>query len=135
MIMAADSRDRLLISQSKTKVIIRMEVSFTLLVSIEEHMLSASAVHNESDVPLFEDDEDAAWASFSTRFAEVKSSLSAIHWSSLGDKIANKVIPEWIKTLPDVSYVFLTPDCGLWPCRHEPYICLITVQLRGNSYR
>ena len=62
-----------------------------------------STEKSPSSIPMFEDDEDAAWASFSASFAEAKSSLSAIHWTKLGDKIATNVLPEWAKTLP--SYV------------------------------
>ena len=62
-----------------------------------------STMDDGSDIAYFEDDEDAAWASFSKCVAEAKTSLSRIHWSSVGDRIADKVIPEWAKTLPGVS--------------------------------
>jgi len=56
----------------------------------------SSANHHE-DVPLFEDDDSAAWASVSSSFATAR---SAIHWASLGDKIAARIVPEWVHALP-----------------------------------
>ena len=55
----------------------------------------------DEDVPLSEDDESAAWASFSTRFATVKDSLTSIQWSVYRDKIADQVLPEWALALPN----------------------------------
>lgn len=55
----------------------------------------------DEDVSLFEDDDSAAWASFSTRFATARRSMTSIHWSSVRDKIADRVLPEWAQALPD----------------------------------
>lgn len=54
----------------------------------------------EEEIPLFEDDDSAAWASFSTKFAVARNSITSIKWSSLGDKIADRVLPEWAQALP-----------------------------------
>ena len=69
-----------------------------------------SATPNNQPVPsdagdgdhmsLFEDDDQAAWNDFSTRFTEVKTSLASVQWASLGDRLADHVIPEWAQTLP-----------------------------------
>ena len=56
---------------------------------------------DRDEIPYFEHDDEAAWASFSTKFAEARASITAIRWSRLGDKIADQVIPEWAQTLPD----------------------------------
>lgn len=55
----------------------------------------------EEDVPLFEDDDSAAWANFSSRFATARKSIASIHWSKFGDKIADRILPEWAIALPD----------------------------------
>lgn len=47
------------------------------------------------------DDEEVAWARFSAKFAEARSSLAAIQWSSLGDRITDRIVPEWVQALPD----------------------------------
>ncbi len=49
---------------------------------------------------MFEDDEDAAWASLSAKLLEANASLSDVRWSSVRDAVANKVIPEWAKLVP-----------------------------------
>ena len=60
----------------------------------------SSVTSQDDDVPLFEDEESAAWAAFSSRFATARQSISSIEWSSLGDKIADRVLPEWTMALP-----------------------------------
>ncbi|KAL9131597.1 MAG: hypothetical protein Q9217_000485 [Psora testacea] len=52
------------------------------------------------DLSLFEDEDSAAWGAFTSRFATAQTSISAINWSALGDKIADKIIPEWAQQLP-----------------------------------
>ncbi|MCJ1338274.1 hypothetical protein MMC09_003560 [Bachmanniomyces sp. S44760] len=54
----------------------------------------------DEDAPLFEDHESAAWSSFSSNLRAATSSVSAVQWSSIGDKIAEHVVPEWAKILP-----------------------------------
>ena len=54
----------------------------------------------DEDVSLFEDEDTAAWENFSSRFALARSSVAAIQWADLGDKIADKVMPEWVQQLP-----------------------------------
>lgn len=52
------------------------------------------------DVAVFEDEDSSAWALFSTRFATARKSITSFQWSSLGDKIADQVLPEWAQALP-----------------------------------
>lgn len=52
------------------------------------------------EMPLFEDDDSAAWASFSSNIAIARSSLSSIQWSSMGDTIAGQILPAWAQALP-----------------------------------
>lgn len=59
-----------------------------------------SSDEDETNVAFFEDHDDAAWASFSTKFSDAKSFLASVHWASIGDKVAEKVVPEWAKSLP-----------------------------------
>ena len=56
---------------------------------------------SDEDVPLFDSDDDAAWASFSNHFATARASISSIPWSSLGDRIADAILPDWAQALPD----------------------------------
>ena len=62
---------------------------------------TASAESEDEDIPLFQDEDSAAWASFSSRVAIARNSLSSIQWSSLGDNIADRIIPPWAQALPD----------------------------------
>ncbi len=55
----------------------------------------------DEDVPLSEDEDSAAWTNFSSRFVTARKSITSIHWSKLGDKIADRILPEWAQTLPD----------------------------------
>lgn len=61
----------------------------------------SSVESKDDDVSLFEDEDSAAWASFSARFATARNSLTSLRWSSLRDKIADQVLPEWTLALPD----------------------------------
>ena len=55
---------------------------------------------HEGDAPLFDDNDGAAWASFSNHFAAARESLSSIQWSSLGDRITDLMVPVWVQDLP-----------------------------------
>ncbi|KAL8791895.1 MAG: hypothetical protein Q9195_005471 [Heterodermia aff. obscurata] len=55
---------------------------------------------SEEDVPLFDSNDDGAWAAFSSHFATARASISSIPWSSLGDRIADAVLPDWAQALP-----------------------------------
>ena len=67
----------------------------------DENSTNTSCANSrDEDVSLFEDEDSAVWATFSSRFAMARSSISAIQWSSLGDKIADNIIPEWAQQLP-----------------------------------
>ena len=55
----------------------------------------------DEDAPLFEDEDSAAWAAFSARFATARKSITSIHWPALLDKIADQLLPDWAQTLPN----------------------------------
>jgi len=86
--------------------------------------ITASVESNDEDVPLFEDEERSAWALFSSRFATARKSITSIHWSSLGDKIADQVLPEWAQALPNYiaklqMEVEMGPDSLAWEIWEE----------------
>lgn len=67
----------------------------------------------DEDVPLFEDEESSAWALFSSRFATARKSITSVSWSSLGDKIADQILPEWAQAIPDyVAKLQMEMDMG-----------------------
>lgn len=67
----------------------------------------------DDDFSLFEDEESSAWALFSSRFATAGKSISSVRWSSLGDKIADQILPEWAQALPDyVAKLQMEMDMG-----------------------
>lgn len=47
-----------------------------------------------------DDDESAAWLSFSSTLALASSAITAIPWSILGDRITDYIIPAWARVLP-----------------------------------
>ncbi|MCJ1370405.1 hypothetical protein MMC20_001618 [Loxospora ochrophaea] len=53
-----------------------------------------------SETPLLKNEDSAAWRAFSSNFAKFQSTVLSIEWSSLGDKIRERVVPEWTKFLP-----------------------------------
>lgn len=55
----------------------------------------------DEDAPLFDDNDSAAWAAFSSRFASAGKSITSIHWPTLVDKIANHFLPGWAQALPE----------------------------------
>lgn len=63
---------------------------------------NTSAVDSkDEDAPLFDDNDSAAWAAFSSRFASAGKSITSIHWPTLVDKIANRFLPGWAQALPE----------------------------------
>ena len=54
----------------------------------------------EDDVPLFEDEDNAAWHGLLSGMAKARTSLANIRWSEVGDKIADRFIPGWAHELP-----------------------------------
>lgn len=66
----------------------------------DAHIINKS---NDFDryAPGFEDDDENAWASFSRNFDNVKEGLARIEWCSVGDRLADWVMPNWAKILPD----------------------------------
>lgn len=54
----------------------------------------------EDDVPIFDDNDSAALASFSKHFTAARKSISSIQWSSLGD-ITDMMVPKWVQELPE----------------------------------
>ncbi|KAJ9614652.1 hypothetical protein H2200_002789 [Cladophialophora chaetospira] len=81
-------------------------------------------------VPLFEDDDENSWASFSRNLDIVKDGISRIHWGSLGDQIVDWVVPNWVKILPDgftklQSELSMEPGSladDIWQEAHDPSI-------------
>ena len=65
----------------------------------EEGPIAADS--EDEEVPLFADEDSAAWATFSSRFATVRDSITSFHWSGLADKIADQILPAWAQILPD----------------------------------
>ena len=61
---------------------------------------SSSVNSRDEDVPMFEDEDSAAWGAISTRFATARTSVSAMPWSTVGDDIADRIIPEWVQQMP-----------------------------------
>lgn len=55
---------------------------------------------SEDGVPLVENNDDAAWATFSNHFATARDSIASIEWSSLGDRIVDVMLPDWAQALP-----------------------------------
>lgn len=90
----------------------------------------SSVESRDEDVPLFEDEESAAWASFSTRFATARDSLTSIHWSSLRSKLVDQVLPEWALTLPDyVAKLQTEMEMGPGSLAYEMWVCLPRIHL------
>ena len=89
-----------------------------------------SVESKDDDVALFEADDSAAWAAFSSRFATAQKSISSIPWTKLGDKIADRVLPEWVQALPDYvakirSEVDMSPDSlafEIWGDAQDPVV-------------
>ena len=68
----------------------------------QEHREEDSiAADSEDEVPLFADEDSAAWATFSSRFATVRDSITSFQWSGLADTIADQILPAWAQVLPD----------------------------------
>ena len=62
--------------------------------------LTDIAASRENEVPLAKEHDGTAWASFPTHFAAARESLSSIQWSSLGDRISDLILPDWVQDLP-----------------------------------
>ena len=62
---------------------------------------TAPGPDDDNGVPLFADEDSAAWASFSSSFANARDSLYSIRWSALSDNVARKIVPEWAQSLPN----------------------------------
>ena len=78
----------------------------------------------DEDFPLFEDEESAAWASFSAGFSRVRESLTAIPWSLLRGKVADHVLPEWAQMLPDyVTKLQTEIEMGADSLAHTIWVC------------
>ncbi|KAG8528517.1 uncharacterized protein KY384_007435 [Bacidia gigantensis] len=90
----------------------------------------SGAKSDNDELPLFEDEDSAAWAQFSSSFANVRRSLSSIPWSDVGDKIANRMAPAWVLQLPGyVTKLQLELDMKpgsladeIWQEAQDPYI-------------
>lgn len=62
--------------------------------------VTSSVESKEKDVEVDEAEDSSAWALFSSRVATARKSITSFQWSSLGDKIADQVLPEWAQALP-----------------------------------
>ncbi|KAF6220627.1 hypothetical protein HO133_003060 [Letharia lupina] len=67
----------------------------------EDNDAKAPAESQDDEIPLFEDEDSAAWASFSLNVAIARKSISSVQWTTLGDKITDRFIPQWAYDLPD----------------------------------
>ncbi|KIX05313.1 uncharacterized protein Z518_06185 [Rhinocladiella mackenziei CBS 650.93] len=80
--------------------------------------------------PVFEDDDENYWASFSRNFNNVREGIARIEWSGFGDKISDIVLPAWAKFLPDgiqklQSELSMQPGSladEIWQEAHDPSI-------------
>ena len=96
----------------------------------EKSSINSTIDSQVEDVSLFEDEDSAAWASLSSRFAVAHASLSAFSWSRLGDRIADSIVPEWAQQLP--GYIAKMQDemamrpgslaDEIWQEAQDPYI-------------
>ncbi|MDI1485304.1 MAG: hypothetical protein OHK93_000441 [Ramalina farinacea] len=92
----------------------------------------------DEDIPLFEDEESAAWAAFSSRFATARSSLSSIHWPTVGNAIAEAIVPDWAAQLPEYvaklhDEIDMRPGSladEIWQEAQDPYI---HPEIRANT--
>ncbi|KAI9696790.1 MAG: hypothetical protein M1836_005152 [Candelina mexicana] len=64
---------------------------------ISRQSLQSPEVH--PDATLKERDR-TAWASFTTGINDARASISSIEWGSIGDNIADFILPNWAKLLP-----------------------------------
>ena len=55
----------------------------------------------DEDTSSFKDDDSAAWAAFSSRFASIGKSVTSVYWPDFVGKIADQILPEWAQALPD----------------------------------
>jgi phospholipase A2 len=51
--------------------------------------------------PAFEDDDLSAWATFSHDFDLLREGIARLKWSSVGDRIADMLLPAWARMMPD----------------------------------
>ncbi|KAI9816231.1 MAG: hypothetical protein M1827_001832 [Pycnora praestabilis] len=73
--------------------------------SKEDDLSSSSGLKKDpsplfQESPLFDDHDSTAWTTFATRIAVARTSFSSIEWGSIGDSIADYIMPEWARTLP-----------------------------------
>ena len=55
----------------------------------------------DEDASSSKDDDSAAWAAFSSRFASIGKSVTSIDWPDFVGKIADQILPEWAQALPE----------------------------------
>ena len=85
---------------------------------------------DEGGKAWFEHDDDAAWQSFSEKFASIGSSIAKIDWSSIGDKVTDFVVPSWARALPGLvrklqSELDMAPGSladEIWNESQDPFI-------------
>ena len=79
---------------------------------------------------LFESDDENSWAAFSRNFDNVTDGIARIQWGTLGDKIVDWALPNWVKILPDSFQKLqfeLSMEPGtladeIWQEAHDPTI-------------
>ncbi|KAL9103753.1 MAG: hypothetical protein Q9163_001212 [Psora crenata] len=91
---------------------------------------SSSVDSREEGTSPLEAENSAPWAAFSSALATTCASLLAIRWSALGDKITDKVFPEWAQQLP--GYISKIQDelamrpgslaDEIWQDAQDPYV-------------
>ena len=83
---------------------------------------------NDEDIALFEDEDSAAWASFSTRFSMARDHLTSIHWPTLRDKIVDRAFPEWALAIPGyIAKLQAELEMGPSSLAYEIWVCPLKV--------
>ncbi|KAI9718606.1 MAG: hypothetical protein M1812_004057 [Candelaria pacifica] len=70
---------------------------FELEKQTARQSLQSPNVHPSS---IIKDEDSTAWANFATGITKARASISSIEWTSIGDSIADFILPDWAKLLP-----------------------------------
>lgn len=111
------------------KTAFRDEASGNVKVSASGKPLPTGA-SDEGGKAWFEHDDEAAWQSFSEKFAEIGASIANIDWANVGDKITDFIVPEWAQALPGYvrklqAELEMAPGSladEIWTESEDPYI-------------
>ncbi|KKY21475.1 putative phospholipase a2 [Phaeomoniella chlamydospora] len=66
-----------------------------LIPDAEKHEVDTSQ-------PGFRDNDTSAWSSFSENFDAIRTSMSSIEWTDIGNKITDILVPWWARQLPEL---------------------------------